>query len=470
MAELVPLEEADAVTEWIREVRETTVCLGADLPFEDGAGPRRARDGGFDVTDDEIQVAVTIRERNMDASGQPVFEWALTERFSEISRWFVPGPGVRAWLVIALAIVGSGAALASARRGRATPHEQALAWLSAAFLVLTLVSPLHIPGWQYLAPRFASLTMVLGLALLRPPEFASPRATRALLPLVTACCIGSQLVSARLHRQLATGCADALSGLDVPLHFEGPWLPIVLVRTCGTPRDPVQGPVPRASMATNTPLLYLVEHGGIGTMMFNGAASIHAVAFTGSKRPPPPDPRPLAIAESQWVETDPKLRGSVMTELAADGMPFEGIHMIGGRLSDVALFKDRGYVTEFQSGSLFIARFDGCPAELLLQPGALDGEALYYEYGLFSQASLTLEPRALATEIVKRDTPVIDGAIHVPLKSRPCGEVWIRVVWDADGSSTFTPGDRTCVNARWQGRLRANVSRDHTAMTCVSPP
>lgn len=414
-------------------------------------------------------LALTIGERNVKVSEQQAFEWSLRERVSELSRWFVPGPSVRAWLVIALVVAAVVATLVRARRGKATATEQAIAWLAVAFLGLTVCAPLHMPGWQCLAPRFTVVAMVLGLALVRLPDLASPRAARALLPLVTVCCVGSELVSASLHRQLASGCAEALSGLDAPLHFEGPRLPIILDPICGTPRDPVQGPVPRASLAYNTPLLYLVEHGGIGTKMFNGAPSIHAIEFIGKRRPSRPDPRPLIIAQSQWVDTDPKLRAAVLTELAADGMPFEGIHIVGGRPDDFAVFNERGYVTEFQRSSLFIARFEGCPAELVLPPGSLERESVYYEYGLFSKTQLSPEPRTLARKLIPRDTPVVDGKVHVRIAGRPCGEIWVRVFWDADASSTFTTGDRTCENAHWQGRLRANVSRDRPTVSCESP-
>jgi hypothetical protein len=151
-------------------------------------------------------------------------------------------------------------------------------------------------------------------------------------------------------------------------------------------------------------------------------------------------------------------------------MPFEGIHMVGGRPEDFALFNARGYATEFQHGSVFIARFEGCPAEVLLPPGALDREPVYYEYGLFSRAVLSPEPRSFGVRAVKRDTPVIDGAIHVPLGARPCGEIWVRVFWDVDGSMSFTPGDRTCENGHWQGRVRANVSRRNASVSCVVSP
>jgi hypothetical protein len=418
-------------------------------------------------------LVLTLRERNIKVSEQQSFQWAFGDRISEFSRWFVPGPGWRAWLLIALAVAGIVATIAMARRGKATPAERALAWLGLAFLLLTVATPLHIPGWQCFAPRFTVLALVLGLALVRLPERAPPRLARAAMPLLTACCVGSNLVSANLHHALVDGCADALSGLDAPLHFEGPRLPIIIDPICGTPRDPAQGPVPRASLAHNTPLLYLVQHGGIGTKMFNGAPSIHAIEFTGTRRPPRPDPRPLLIAQSTFAETDAKLREAAFTELAADGMPFEGVQMVGGRPEDFDLFTRRGYTTEYQHGSLFIGRFEGCPAELVLPAGAVDHEPVYYEYGLFSRSQLNPEPRSFGLRIVKRDAPVVDGAIHVPLGARPCGEIWLRVFWDADDSKSFTPGDKTCANAHGQGRVRANVSRDPrapTAIGCALPP
>lgn len=414
-------------------------------------------------------MGLTLLDRRITFSQQQTFDWALGERIREISRWFVPGPGGRAWLVLALAVVGIGATLSRARRKQATVPEQALAWLALAFLVLTLCAPLHMPGWQCLAPRFTTVAIVLGLALVRLPDVSSPRAARAILAIVTVCCVGSELLSADLHRDLANGCAETLAGLDAPLHFEGLRLPIVIEPTCGLPRDPVEGPVPRASLAQNSPLLYLVDHGGIGTKMFNGTPSIHRIELIGARRPPLPDPRPVTIAQSRFFDSDPKLRATVLTELAADGMPFEGIHVVGGRPDDYAVFNARGFVTELQRSSLFIARFEGCPAELVLAQGSLDREAVHYEYGLFSRAQLSAEPRVLARRIVPRDTPVVDRQIHVPLAGRPCGEIWVRVYWDADASSTFSAGDRTCENAHGQGRLRADVSRDRPTVTCESP-
>ena len=73
--------------------------------------------------------------------------------------------------------------------------------------------------------------------------------------------------------------------------------------------------------------------------------------------------------------------------------------------------------------------------------------------------------------MLKRDTPLAsDGAIHVALGARPCGDIWVRVFWDVDGSASFTPGDRTCANAGSQGRVRANVSREHASVACVPAP
>jgi hypothetical protein len=410
------------------------------------------------------------RGRDLRFSEQQRFDWSLAERAGEISRWFVPGPGVRGWLVIGLAVVAAGATLARARHGKATPTEQAFAWLALVFFGLSIFAPLHMPGWQCLAPRFAIVTMVLGLSLVRVPSLAAPWAARALVPLMTLGCLGSALVSASLHRRLAEGCADALAGLDAPLHFEGPRLPIILAPFCGAPRDPAESPVPRASLANNTALLYLVEHGGIGTRMFSGTPAIHAVELVGARRPPRPDSRALEIAQSRFVEKDAKVRASAFTELAAEGMPFEGIHVLGGRPDDFDLFRRRGYVTELEHGTLFIARFEGCPAEVVLDAGSLARGPVHYEYGLFARVLLAPEPRVLGRGVVAPDAPIVDGAIHVALPRRPCGEIWVRVFWDADGSATFTPGDRTCENGRWEGRVRANVTRDHPTVSCASPP
>lgn len=418
-----------------------------------------------------LLLGLTMLERTARSMDQSSAEWLFSDRLREVSRWFVPGSEVRAWLVIALLITGIATTLLRARAGRATPNERALAWLALAFLALTLLSPLHMPGWRFFAPRFAALAAGLGLALVRLPERASPRLARACVPLVTAGCLLSGLASRSLHVELADGCADALSGLDAPLHFTGPRLPYVIDPICGTPHHPTAGPVPRASLAFNTPLLYLVDHGGIGTtQMFHGEAPIHAIGFAGTGRPPRPDPRALDMASSPSAERDPVLRSAVLTQLAADGMPFEGIHVVGGRAADFALFERRGYVPEFQHGSLFIARFEGCPAAVLLSTGALGDGPVLVEYGLFSRALLDPEPRSIATQRVDPASPSLEGAIRVPLNGRPCGEIWVRPFGDVDGSGDFTRGDRTCANADAQGRILVKVSREQPFVRCLPSP
>lgn len=417
-------------------------------------------------------LGLTFVERKLETSAQQeVSPWSFAERLGELSRWFVPGPSVRAGLLVACVLVGIAATLARARRGAASRPEHALAWLALAFFVLSVIAPLHIPGWQYFAPRFAVAASVLGLALLPMPRLASPLAARATAPLLALCCVGSSLVSARLHRDLASGCADALAGVDAPLHFAGPRLSILLDETCGTPADPSQSPFPRAAMARNIPLLQMVEHGGIAPTLFNGSPAIHAIALRrDAPLPGRPDPLMQTLAFSHWFSTEPAFRASVLAELAADGMPFEGIHVVGGRPEDAAAFNSRGYVTEFQRGAMLIARFEGCAAEVILPAGALDREPVYYEYGPFYPTGITPEPRTIARQLVDRATPASGDAIHVPLEGRPCGPIWLRVVWDADGSSTLTPGDRTCSNARRGGRLVATVNRDHPAVRCVPAP
>ena len=404
------------------------------------------------------------------------FEWELATRPNEIARWFVPGPSLRGWLVIALIIAGIGGTLVRSRRADAdadrasTTLEPTIAWIALAFFLLTLLAPVHIPGWQLFAPRFALLATVLGLALLRVPERASRLAGRALVPLLAIGCVGSNLVSARLHHQLADGCADSLAGLDTPLQFTGPRLPILLDANCGAPEDRATSPIPWAAESLNVNLLYLLDHGGIAPKLFNGSPSIHALSIRGERMPRPSDGYPQSVAVSHYFDEDPKLRVGVLTELAADGMGYEGIHVVGGHPADFLVFTERGYVTEFQNGSLLIARFEGCPSELLLPLGALDREPVYFEVGLFSRYLLQAKPQTIAKKPIGRDAPVRDGAIHVPLPRRPCGAVWVRVVWDADASSTLTSGDRTCERTTSDGRLVATVTRDHPTIECTPQP
>ena len=79
---------------------------------------------------------------------------------------------LRAWLVIALVARRHRVTLVRARRGEATPIEHGARLARARVRRAHARAPLHMPGWQFLAPRFAILAMVLGLALVRLPELA----------------------------------------------------------------------------------------------------------------------------------------------------------------------------------------------------------------------------------------------------------------------------------------------------------
>jgi hypothetical protein len=382
-------------------------------------------------------------------------EWGLATRAEEISRYFCPGPSWRGWIVIALVVFGLGATLVR----RAPPLERRIAWIGVAFFLLTLLSPIHLPAWQLAAPRFAGMATLLGIALvgiphgqgaprpdtpetrLRPLRASrSAAVARALVPVACAVSLASSLVYARLNRELAAGCADALAGLDAPLHFSGPRFPIVIGGYCGAPRDRAASPVPWAAMAHNVNLLYLVDHGGVAARLFNGVPSAHAIAFAGSRMPPPPDPHAREMIVTPRYAEDPPVRDALLTELAADGMPFEGIHVVGARPNDIALFRARGYVTELEHGSLLVARFEGCQAELDVPPGAVS-----FSYGLFSPLIVRDTPRVLANVPLDRAA----AGTHVPIPGRPCGPIWIRVALE---------GDRSCEVVATPSRARPVVS------------
>ncbi|HEX2870299.1 MAG TPA: hypothetical protein VHP33_03570 [Polyangiaceae bacterium] len=392
-------------------------------------------------------------------------------RLSEVSRWFVPGPELRAWLVVGLMLVGIAATLARARGRTRTVSELSLAWVGLGFVALSLVAPLHVRGWQFFAPRFAAMALVLGLALLRVPERAGPLAKRALAPFLALCALGSSCVSAGLHRQLARGCADALAAVDASPHYPGAWLKIVIDPFCGVPRDAARSPIPHAALAANLPLLSHIDHGGIEPTLFNGSPFVHAIELRAEAPvPAAPDGLMESLARSPWFSAHQEFRRGVLTGLAADGMPFTGIHLVGGRPDDAAVFVERGYVTEFARGSILVARFEGCAAELLLPPSALNqGVNVYYEYGLLTAKGVTPEPRALAKRLIPRATPAGSDALHVPLTERPCGQLWLRVVWDSDGSFTYSPGDRICANSNREGRLLATVTAQQSTVRCAPP-
>lgn len=363
-----------------------------------------------------------------------------------------PGPAWRGWLV--LASVVASLALSVARRAQLSASEKVLAGASGVLLVAALASPLHVSGWQFFAPRFLPLAVLFALALLPVERWMDDRGVQATAVGTFAIALGLLVVTASMHRRMASACSDVLSGLWVPLHRTGMQLPMVLDAACGARLNPADGEAPYVSPALHLGALYAVAHGGSMPYLFSGSSSVHAfIARTDSnlRVPIPPVERFWTVVREPEFQTDAALRARVVTELAAYGTRYESIAVFGARPDDARRLESIGFVADWQQGSLFLGKHVPCAATLALSGpgGATPGLA----WGVDS----------LETPMVETDLPPLPAgvpAVSTKLDGLACGAVWLRV---------STPAG-ACAGADPSGRLRLRLSHEQEPVVACALP
>jgi hypothetical protein len=258
--------------------------------------------------------------------------------------------------VIALAALGS---TASAFVPRSRLVDRSLAAAGAVFLVVGVVAPINVPGWQFFSPRFLPLGGLLCLAAV-PVERWTRGASLVAASLVATASASWLLTSSTFHRRLRDAASDAIAALDAPVHRSGVWLPIVLAPEGRLSPYPELCEVPFLAPLRHIALLFAIAEGGMPPKLFagNGATSSFVVRKGTHRVPPiPPDVTYAPLIESDAFLADAALRRRVVEELAAYGDPYEGVLMLEGRPSDVAILRRKGYVADYMNGSVFIGHF-----------------------------------------------------------------------------------------------------------------
>jgi hypothetical protein len=147
----------------------------------------------------------------------------------------------------------------------------------------------------------------------------------------------------------------------------------------------------------------------------------------------------------------------VQEELASLGVFYEGVVLLGARDHDVALWSDRGYVSDWQSGSAFVGHFKGCHLDVVVADAPSDSSARFNvrvgDYQLISDAH---PPPHIAA----------DGVAHFDIARAPCGEdVAVKVRWvRATGAAPAF-----CQNADASGELHAAITRSSGVVRCTPP-
>jgi hypothetical protein len=374
-------------------------------------------------------------------------------------RLAAPGPLWRA--LVFLGVLAAGLALAILRQaGRAVPlTDLTLLIVGVGFLLLGAFAPLHVPGWQFFAPRFVPLGLLLCLSAV-PLETCTRRGAGPIVGALAFALSASWLHgSAAFHRRLRDSAADAIDGLAAPVQRHALWLPVTLAPQGGLPLDPPSSEVPYLTPLRHMPALYEVVEGGLvpSTFATNAATYSFVARPNGLRLPPiPPAEHYMTLMESDAFELDATLRRRIEDELATYGMFYEGVLVTGARPSDVAQWRSRGYMTDWAQGSVLIAHFVPCPLAVVVQGAS---EAPLLDVGIGDQTIFRDESLPLV---------VGEGASQLRLPRSPCGDVWVRPHW------TMKHDDRTeqpiyCGNAGNEGRIAATITWSSARVECAIP-
>jgi hypothetical protein len=373
-----------------------------------------------------------------------------SEWLAELPRFAFPGAMPRALAGCVLVILGLAVGIRRARRREGSRTELAVLVAAALFITTAALGPMDLPGWQRVAPRFASLGVPLAVALLAP--LWPTRFPRLALAAVVAFAGGSLLFTYDLHRRLARGCEPALAGLASGVDLSGFTLPMPLDSFCGVPADGRTSDVPYLAPLFHVGALYAVARGGLTPYMFGGSSAVHAFRFredaATNGAPPRPSPRLYLALEGEAARTEPAKREYLVARFAEYGRSYDHLLVVGAREGELARILARGYDADWQNGSAMIAHPRQCTLDVLVD--AEDARGVLVEMGQRPAGDVVYAiPAERAT--------VTNGTRRLTSTEAGCGPLWIRGYFDADGSGGATAGDVFCNGAGRDGRLDVDV-------------
>jgi hypothetical protein len=389
----------------------------------------------------------TLGDYNQGTTG-PVLDpgpapwWAL-------AKCFTSGPAWRAWPLTLLALASP--LIAFAARTARRIEDRALLAAGTVLLAAAALLPLHIRAWDFFSVRFLPLGIACCVVTL-PFERLAPRARRFAAAALAGFALASTAWAAGYHRELEGRAAEALAGLDAPLAIAGPRMPIVLDPYLGRPLDNAAASVPFAVPLLNLGALYAVAQGGVPPYGFYVTPQIHGIVMrkdTRARFPYVIDRRYAIDLADPARADDTAMRRAVVALTAGHGARYADV-ILYGRPDDADWLLSLGFVPEFRTGGLALARFEGCPVTLRFPPGSDVRGDTVVEMGWL--------PAWHATQRYKvgRGHRDPDGAIRMPLRETPCGGLWLRVDDDA----------RRCEGADSEGRLIVASSRATPVIEC----
>jgi hypothetical protein len=359
-------------------------------------------------------------------------------------RTVAPGPFGRALVVTVCLTLAVAFGVWRATRKATSATDRALALAGAALLLLGLFAPRDVPGWQCFSERFVGLGIGLTLACL-PLEKVASRASLVTGGIFLAAAAWTAS-SYPFHRRLEEASKDAIDGLSANVVRHGIWLPVTL-EPIGRPLTPIgDAEVPLLAPLRHIAALYATVEGGLTPYTFASNPATWPFAIREDAIHPPPVPpveKYISAISVPDFQTDRRYRHGVEEELLMYGMKYEGVLLTGARPEDLVVWKKRGYVPDWEQGSVMIARFQPCPLTVVLHGDAMEG-------------SPRVDLRAGAA--VMRDIALPASGV---IERAPCGLVYVRPHWEEAGGAK-----RWCGGLKEDGELRAILTHEGGSVVC----
>jgi hypothetical protein len=381
----------------------------------------------------------------------------MAERALLAMRAFVSGPWWRWAPFPACALAGAGFCVVR-KQWREDNRQGALLMAGSIFALLATQAPYHIPGWNFFHMRFSPLAAVL-LTLLLPIERWPRWARQGGLVLLVSFAVGSNAWALAYNLKLCRASSDLLSGLDRPLRRDGVRLPLIIEPRAGEPQDFLQRVVPGCLANWNVGALYAVEQGGVPAFGFAESETLHALVWRWPVGQGLRPPRPARGFEHSLSEPEvlglPGGRKAAVTYLLSFAPHYQDV-IFYGRPEEVAWLHERHFLVDYEQGGLAIARFQACPTELVLAPGPSGHLATRVDLGWLpaKQTIHTLNLPAVAGAQTSRVLPI----------PSPCGEIWLRVVFD--GEPDAATGHTTCMESDANGVFAVHVEPGTSSIPC----
>jgi hypothetical protein len=365
-------------------------------------------------------------------------------------RTVAPGPLVRALLVTLAVVLASALALARATKAETSASDRGLGVAAVVLILLGAFAPFQIPGWQAFSQRFVPMGALLVMAVV-PIERAPTSLRRLLPPLLFSLAALYLVLTYPFHKRLAALCPDAIAGLEAPVATSGTILPVTLAATELPSYDRIHAEVPLLVPLLHMGTLYAAAHGGVSAYSFASTPAVYPFVLrpTTTHRPMPEMEHYTKALNSPEFGSDLAYRLEIENELASFGVFYDEVAVFAALPPDLALWAERGYVTDWQKGGALVAHFEPCSIDFATPAFAIDPPPTF---------TLSVGKIGLAKGVSV--PPVVRGkSAHFKLAPAPCGIVTVRADWPEAVHAT-------CANANANGSFLTRVTRTGGRIVC----